>query len=213
MKRIFNELIFGRSPYFGAIVATLVIGAMVLGCTCTEKDGFQWNSSSSDSESTSSDDTSTKKETTSKSDASKGEIPESDELEEMVKKTLLDFDKGLKDEDFGNFYNNIAEEWQKQTSPRQLKKQFQNFIDGKADISSIRNLEMDLDGRPKIEDVSGYEMLVVKGSFDTSPRTTTFDVKYIAEGKEWKLSAIKVETSLKFGGSSYGPGDGVGGAN
>ena len=181
----------------GALIATLVIGAIALGCTCNE-DGFNWNSSSSDTESASNEDSSAKKDSAPKADASKGEIPEGDELEEMVKNTLLDFDKGLKDEDFGTFYDNISEEWQKQTSPRQLKKQFQNFIDGDADISSIKGLEMKLDGRPKIEDVSGYEMLVVTGSFDTSPRTTSFDVKYIAEGKEWKLSAIKVETSLTF---------------
>lgn len=197
MKRLVNDIFFGRSPLFGAIVALAVLGAIALGCTCNEKDGFQWNSSSSNSESSTDDSTNDKPAQSAKADASKGEIPEEDELEEMVKETLLDFNQGLKDEDFSDFFDNIAEEWQKQTSPRQLKRQFQNFIDGNADISSIRNMDMDLDRRPRIEDVSGYEMLVVKGSFKTRPRTTTFDVKYMAEGKDWKLSAISVEPGLK----------------
>lgn len=197
MRRLFNEIVFGRNPLLSALVALTVVSAVALGCTCNDKEGFQWNSSSSNSESASDDRTDGESTKSEKADASKGEIPEGDELEEMVKKTLLDFDQGLKNEDFGDFYDNIAEEWQKQTSPRNLKRQFQNFIDGKADISSIQNMDMELDGKPKIEDVSGYEMLVVKGSFETQPRTTTFDVKYLAEGKDWKLSAISVETGLK----------------
>jgi len=198
MKRTLKDLFFGKSPILSALIALLVVGSIVLGCTCNDKDGFAWDLSNSSSDSSSDDtDGKTDEKPAKKADASKGEIPEEAEMEEIVKATLLDFDKALKNEDFSNFYDNISEPWQKETSPRQLKRLFQKFIDGGADLSSIRGMDADFTKRPAVREQLGYEMLEVEGRFDTSPRPTTFELKYIAEGEDWKLSAISVVTGLK----------------
>lgn len=199
MTGILKELIYGRNPIISGFVAILVVSAIALGCTCNDDNGFQWGTNSTSSSNDTSDDkTDTEDKTPAKkADASKKEIPEDEELEAMIKDTLLDFDRALKSEDFSNFYDNISEEWQKQTSPRQLKRLFQSFIDGKADLSSIRSMEPEITDGPAIRESVGFEMLEVKGSFDTSPRTTTFELKYIANGEDWKLSAISVVTGLQ----------------
>ncbi|QQS42121.1 MAG: hypothetical protein IPM63_04025 [Acidobacteriota bacterium] len=199
MTGFLRELIYGRTPILNGLVAIFVISAIVLGCTCNDKDGFQWGSNTTSSSNDTTDDKTDSDDKTpaKKADASKKEIPEDEELEAMIKDTLLDFDRALKSEDFSSFYDNISEEWQKQTSPRQLKRLFQSFIDGKADLSSVRNLEPDITDGPAIRESVGFDMLEVKGSFDTSPRTTTFELKYIANGEDWKLSAISVVTGLQ----------------
>ncbi|HUF03063.1 MAG TPA: hypothetical protein VMM38_02700 [Aridibacter sp.] len=199
MTGILKELIYGRNPFLSGFVAILVVSAIALGCTCNETDGFQWGSNTtSSSNDTSGDTTATEEKTPAKkADASKKEIPEDEELEAIIKDTLLDFDRALKSEDFSDFYNNISEEWQKQTTPRQLKRLFQSFIDVNADLSSVQNMEPEITDGPAIRESVGFDMLEVKGSFDTSPRPTTFELKYIANGEDWKLSAISVVTGLK----------------
>ena len=42
----------------------------------------------------------------------------------------------------------------------------------------------------------GMKTLEVDGKYPTSPITTTFELKYIAEGKDWKLAGIQVVTKI-----------------
>jgi hypothetical protein len=199
MKKTIRGIFFGKSPLLSGLIAIAVIGAIVLGCTCNEKDGFKWRSENTSSDSNRAADDGDSKDTgkpAKKSDASKGEIPEGAELEGMVKDTLMDFDNALKTEDFSDFYDGISDTWQKQTSPRQLKKLFQSFIDGKADVSGIKDLTPEYSKTPAIRESSGLEMLEVDGEFPTNPNPTSFELKYIAEGKEWKLGGIFVRTTL-----------------
>ncbi len=199
MKKTIKRLFFGTSPLLSALIALAVIGSIVLGCNCNQKDGFTWKNSDTSSNSDQGTDDGDKADTekaVKKSDASKGEIPEDEELEAMVKATLLDFNKALKTEDFSDFYDGISETWQKQTSPRQLKKLFESFIDGKADVSGVEDLKPEYSKTPAIRESSGLEMLEVDGKFPTTPNDTSFELKYIAEGTEWKLGGIFVRTTL-----------------
>ncbi|REJ78645.1 MAG: hypothetical protein DWQ47_04125 [Acidobacteria bacterium] len=197
MIELVKKLMNSRSPLLNGILALFVISGIVLGCTCNDKEGFQWGSNSgSESTDTSADEDGPDSDTKEKADASEKEIPGDEEMEEMIKNTLLDFDRAIKSEDFEDFHDNISEEWQKQTTPRQLKRLFQKFIDGKADVGKVRSLEPDISEGPEIKDFQGFDSLQVKGKFDTSPRETTFDLKYIANGKEWKLAAIEVYTGV-----------------
>lgn len=199
MKELLKELVCGRSPLLSGLIALLVIGGIALGCTCGDMERFNLGSNTGGGSEEASDAGDKKEEKTpeKKADASKGEIPGDEELDEMIKDTLLDFDRALKQEDFSDFYDGISEEWQKQTSPRQLKTLFQSFIDGNADLSGVRNLEPKITDGPAVRESLGFDMLEVNGSFDTSPRETTFELKYIANGDEWKLSGIKVVTGLR----------------
>ena len=45
--------------------------------------------------------------------------------------------------------------------------------------------------------MAGYNLVDIKGDYDTSPIKTTFDLSYIQEGSDWKLFKIQVYTGVK----------------
>jgi hypothetical protein len=106
----------------------------------------------------------------------------------------MDFADAVKDEDFSDFYDNISKPWKKETSAEALKTTFQGFIDRKIDISNIDPLEATFSPDPKIEKALGYKTLMLEGKYPTTPNSTKFSLNYIPEGKDWKLSSIRVNT-------------------
>lgn len=137
----------------------------------------------------------TPKPITKKADASKGEIPRDDELQDMVKTTLLDFNDAVTSADFTTFYTNISKLWQRQTSPAKLEDTFKIFIDGKNNFSSIRSKDAEFSSNPRVDDSKGFKELVLEGKYDTSPLPTKFTLKYTPESKNWKLTGIIVDTT------------------
>ncbi|MGH7782937.1 MAG: hypothetical protein ACREO5_03725, partial [Candidatus Binatia bacterium] len=132
---------------------------------------------------------------TTKSDASKGEVPGDDELQAMTKETLLDFNSAVQKGDFTDFYSHISKEWQKQTSPDSMKTTFQGFIDKSIDITNIGKLEAEYSPSPTVGREVGFKTLMLQGKYSTSPQLTKFELNYIANGKDWKLSKIVVDTT------------------
>jgi hypothetical protein len=197
MKDLAYRLFFGRENWLSAAAAFSIVLLMVLGCTCGKNFDLGNTSSGSNTSTsnTSSTETTTTKPTFTKADASKGEMPSDAELQDMVKTTLLDFDSAIQKEDFTDFYAKICKPWQKQTSPEKLKSSFQPFIDKHISIESIRSLEAEFSPDPEIGREVGYKTLMLLGKYDTSPNLTKFEINYIPEGKEWKLSKIVVDTT------------------
>ncbi len=137
----------------------------------------------------------TDSKTYEKADASRGEIPEGDELQEMVQKTLVDFNDAIQANDFTDFFQTISKLWQRQSSPAKLKDTFQTFIDRKIDIGEVRTMGAKFTSKPRVEDSKGFKELILEGNYDTSPRPTKFELKYTPEGKNWKLTGISVDTT------------------
>ena len=135
-----------------------------------------------------------KKTITEKADAKKGEIPSDEELQEIVKESLLDFNDAVKEGDFTDFHGKISKTWQKQTTPEAFNTAFSEFITRKLDISDIGSMEADFSPAASIDKSQGVKVLLVNGKYDTSPNPTRFDMKYIADGSIWKLLAIRVDT-------------------
>lgn len=218
MKKIFSEIIWGKNRFNG-VFALVIVGSIILGCECNKQIGSTPDSSNTSTSNTTggpsknspfSKDTgkdTTDKDTTNdgdskdtnytKADASKKEVPSDAEMQEMAKATLLDFNDALQAADFSDFYNHISKAWQKQTSPDKLKQGFQAFIDGKTDISNIKPMEATFTSAPAVSKNLGYDMLMVKGEYPTSPIKTTFELNYVPEGKEWKLALIRVYAAIK----------------
>jgi hypothetical protein len=201
MRKLLREIFIGKSTFSNGILALAIIGLIALGCTCNGKKFDFGTKSDTDSSKEKTKEEGNPFETPDvgdfeKADASKGEIPSNAELQTIIKEDMLRFDKALKDKDFEDFYNNASKIWQENTSPRKLKKEFQNFIDGKADLSSVKNLEADFSPSPKIDDSKKVDVLEVKGTYDTPPNKSSFDLKYIPEGKEWKLIGFYVKTTV-----------------
>jgi len=206
MKKVISNLVFGRGNALSGLIAFGVVAMIALGCTCGKdldlsnlgKDNSNTGRSSSNTSSSNTfgdSPSSNRSSTTSKSDASKGEMPSQDELQAMTKETLLDFDAAVKKADFSDFYSHIAKEWQKQTSPESMKTTFQGFIDKNISISNISSLVAEFSPSPSIGREVGYKTLILEGKYSTSPRLTKFELNYIPNGKEWKLSKIVVDTT------------------
>jgi hypothetical protein len=197
MKSLINSLFFGRDAKLSGAIALSVVLLVLLGCTCGKNfDLSDTGSNSSSTNSSSSDDTPSKtKPTFTKADASKGELPSNAELQDMVKTTLLDFDAAVQKEDFSDFYAHICKPWQSQTSPEKLKTSFQPFIDKHISITPIKSLDAEFSPDPEVGREVGFKTLMLQGKYDTSPNMTKFEINYIPEGKEWKLSKIVVDTT------------------
>ncbi|HEX8289722.1 MAG TPA: hypothetical protein VF556_17200 [Pyrinomonadaceae bacterium] len=203
MKNLLNDVFFGKNNKVSGVMALSIVALIALGCTCNKS--FDLSNAQSDTNSSqpvSNTDTKTKetKETTktkstAKADASKGEIPSDDELQDMVKETLLEFNDAVQGNDFTNFHAKICEPWQEQATPESLRESFKVFIDKDIDIAPISSLDAQFSTEPEIGRELGYKTLKLKGQYPTRPNLTKFELNYIPEGKEWKLSKIIVDTT------------------
>lgn len=197
MKKRFIDMFYGKSSLGSGLIALMIISLIVLGCTCNQKDGFKLGKEDSNSsQGNRGQDKPVDEKNYEKADASKAEIPTDEELQDMVREDLLAFDSALKNGSFQEFYNRISKFWQKQTTPGKLKDGFQKLIDGKADISGIKNLKASFSPAPKIDSSKRVKVLEVYGTFPTKPADSTFELKYIPEGKEWKLIGCFVRTTI-----------------
>jgi hypothetical protein len=196
MKEIINGIVFGKNSIVSGLIALSIITAIGLGCFCN-KDKFNFGNSGSSSPSPNATPSPSATKPYTKVDASRSEIPSDDELQDIVKKTLLDFNDALQKEDFTDFHSTISKVWQKQTTPEKMKSSFQNFIDGDADLSSIRTMSAKFTSPAEITRSTGVKTLETKGEYPTTPNASTFSLKYIAQGKEWKLIGLEVVTTVK----------------
>ncbi|MCY7375955.1 MAG: hypothetical protein LH472_08275 [Pyrinomonadaceae bacterium] len=137
----------------------------------------------------------TANKTYEKADASRGEIPEGDELQEMVQITLVEFNDAVQADDFTDFFQTISKLWQRQSSPAKLKDTFQVFVNGKLDIGEVRTMGAEFTSKPRVDDSKGFKELVLEGQYETSPNPTKFELKYTPEGKNWKLTGIMVDNT------------------
>ncbi|HEY0047722.1 MAG TPA: hypothetical protein VGB68_00440, partial [Pyrinomonadaceae bacterium] len=98
------------------------------GITYKRKGGFSVaDTNSSDSKS----DSSNKKEktiSTTKVNAAKYEVPEDEQMQEMTRTALMDFNEAVQDGDFASFHSTISKTWQKQTTPEKFNQVFSEFI-------------------------------------------------------------------------------------
>lgn len=122
------------------------------------------------------------------------DLPDQDELKELTDKTLLSFNKCVQKGDFTAFYKETATVWQKQTSPDKLKELFKQYAEQKIDIASaIREMEPHFQPKPRINKTGDFDVLDVKGYYDTKPSRISFELKYIEEDEAWKPVGIDVD--------------------
>lgn len=126
-----------------------------------------------------------------RADASKAEVPANEEAQQMAKETLLEFNAAIQKGDFSNFYDSISDTWKKEIDAKTFEEAFSEFIEKKVDISAIAAKDAEFSPEPKIAKEQGFDMLTLAGSYNITPQTQ-FELKYIPEGKQWKLSRIRV---------------------
>jgi hypothetical protein len=165
------------------------------GVTYKRKGGFSVADSNSSDNSNKSD---RKEKTTSttKANAAKYEVPEDEEMQEMTRTALMDFNDAVQQGDFSDFHSTISKTWQKQTTPEKFNTAFSEFISKKVDISGVSSSDPQYSPAPSVQQDLGAKKLIAKGCYDTSPRPVGFTLKWIPEGKEWKLFGIEVDTTI-----------------
>ncbi len=214
MRKIIGRLFCNESMFRNRFVLISIIGLMVVGCNSlveTNNNGdvarTEANANiANDVENSSESPNANEGETPESKDAensevedendSKPEIPSEEELQKIVKADMLAFDKAIKNKDFTDFHNRISDIWREQSTPASLKQNFQTFINGKADLSGVADLEAQFSPTPKIDDSKRLPILEVNGKYPTSPNDSTFELKYIPENKEWKLISLFVKTTI-----------------
>lgn len=196
MRNSFNQPFSRNSSILNGVIALAVISMIGLGCFCN-KDKFDFgnNNTKETPTPTATPSPSATKEY-KKADASKYEIPSDDELQDIVKKTLLDFNDALLKEDFDDFHDSISKYWARQTTPEKMKASFQNLIDGDADMSEIKSMTAEFTKDAAIEREGSLRKLMTEGEYDTKDIKTKFELQYIPEGKAWKLFGIRVFTKV-----------------
>lgn len=117
-------------------------------------------------------------------------MPSDAELRRLITDDLLRLNEAIRKKDFSDFYAQLAEQWKRQTSPEDMQKTFQTFIDRKIDFADIRNLQPVFDKKPV---VNAEGLLEVEGFYPTKPRQVVFKMKYAYEHPKWKLIGVKVE--------------------
>jgi hypothetical protein len=120
------------------------------------------------------------------------QVPLPDQIQALVKATMLDFALAVKAKDFIGFYNNIAKFWQARTSPQQLAQIFKSFIDQEIDLTVLDDLTPSFTNKPALNSQGWLE---IEGAYPTRPSAVDFILKYKYEEADWKLVGIEVNVS------------------
>ncbi|HYP51616.1 MAG TPA: hypothetical protein VEQ34_11800, partial [Pyrinomonadaceae bacterium] len=99
--------------------------------------------------------------------------------------------------DFTNFYSKISRVWQEQTTPEEFNSVFSEFITKQVDISEVGSSQPIYNPKPEVRRDKGMRKLIVEGCYDVNPRPVKFVLKWIPQGKEWKLFGIEVDTTVE----------------
>lgn len=196
MKNIINDFLKNGNAKINLALILVLIFSVGIGCKFGSDSSPTTDEDKVDvpKDDDSKDDDKDEKKKADKPDASTGEVPADEELKVLVDESMQEFRKAVSDGDFSDFYDTLSEPWQKETNPRKLEDGFKVFIDTPGDVKKIDGMEPEITGKPRVKRELGYKMLNVDGEYDTSPRAVKFELKYIPEGKDWKLSAIRVNT-------------------
>lgn len=219
MKKILDEIIFGKNRAVSGAIALSMIAFIALGCFCnkdfklpqggesnvkTKKTPAASADNSDDTDNTtvagSPDEESTPAAVTTKANASKGELPGDEEMNQMVQQALLDFNEAVQTEDFTNFRNGVSKPFRSQYTAEQFKTAFSTFITQKTAmngvLTSIDGMKPEYTTPPEVGKESGTRVLKVAGSYQTYPGMK-FDLKYIPEKTDWKLIRFEVRVGVE----------------
>ena len=117
------------------------------------------------------------------------------EAQMLSSRTLLDFDKALKMEDFSEFFGNMSMAFRVEASPRQLQAAFQHLIDDGLDLSGVAESEAKLDRPPSLIGSGIGDISIVSGQYPIEPDPIRFRFQYSYQHPKWKLYKLNVEVT------------------
>ncbi|MDH3494029.1 MAG: hypothetical protein OEM82_10795 [Acidobacteriota bacterium] len=196
------EGLSAKGNLVNGLLALMIISLIVLGCTCNEKDGFNWGKEDGDTSSTNTARDESTGDKDEKADdepfeADEDEVPTTAQSENLVKTTLMRFNEAVQAGDFADFHKTVSSTWRRRSKPADFNKGFKEFIDKEIDISRIRGEDPEFSPKPYIDKKYGKKVLFLKGSYETEPLPVNFNLEFIVDDDEWKLVFIGVDTRSK----------------
>jgi len=119
-----------------------------------------------------------------------GGMPPRDQLEALVRRSLLDFNAAVQAKDFTAFHAKLSRAMRQKFTAEQIQGVFQKFVAEAINISPIQGVKPEFDPAPKLSDNG---VLDLKGRYPTRPSEVRFDLSYVREGGEWRLISINVQ--------------------
>ncbi|MFN2501009.1 MAG: hypothetical protein ABR530_03235 [Pyrinomonadaceae bacterium] len=185
MKKLLNELLFGRNAKFSGLIALGIVGSIALGCNCGKNVDLgnlakQPNNSATSPSSTSTGDS----------------VPSNAEVESMVKETTAQFAEAVDSGDFSDLYESASSDFQKTYTLDQMTAAFKSYTDKKSVVvpvlKRVQNADAEFTKEPSLRTENRLSILVASGKFPTKPYGVRFDYEYVMRQGEWKLLKLVV---------------------
>ncbi len=126
------------------------------------------------------------------------DVPDESEIKSLSDKMLLDWNTAMQKDDFAILYkNDCAKVWQQQVTAEKLGETFtKQFAGQKIDFSgAIKEMEPTFEPEPAITKVGDFDVLTIKGYYDTKPNRFSFQLKMVQEDDAWKLVGIDIKAA------------------
>ena len=129
------------------------------------------------------------------SSASLDGVPNERDLLSMTAETTGLFVKSIKKNDFTKLYEASSRKWQNETSPQNIHKVFEPFVEFSQNTQALNYLNSLKSHTPAFTEkpfINEQSQLMIKGQYTIKP-PYIFTYIYMFEGLSWKLAGIKVE--------------------
>ena len=129
------------------------------------------------------------------------QVPDREELIQIVDGTMFGFKDAVESKDFTEFYANTSESFQIGTSMSRLVQAYQQWIDNQIDLTGLEDLTPQFTELPQFttqtvgfdeEEYEINEVLVVTGYYPLEPKPVPFKFRYVYQHPEWKILNVQV---------------------
>ena len=123
--------------------------------------------------------------------ASAQSAPSKDDQELLVKTTLLTFNDANLSGNYSVFMAKASKEFQSQFTAEKMAAAFESFSKGKLDMSDVVTADYDSYEKARIDGTA----LVLVGVFKTDNLEVKYNLRYLQNDGEWKVSSINVDAT------------------
>ncbi len=182
MKKLFNELVFGKNTKVSGLIALAVIGTIALGCNCGKNFDLSNLSNGNNAANTPANTTAV---------STDGSVPSNEVVEGLVKETNSEFADAVDSGDFSDIHSYASTDFQNSYTVEQMTAAFKSYTDKKSVVlpilQSAEGMGAEFTKTPSIRTEKGLQILMAAGEFQTKPLKIRFDYEYVMRGGEWKL--------------------------
>ncbi|HOW97575.1 MAG TPA: hypothetical protein P5567_06525 [Kiritimatiellia bacterium] len=119
--------------------------------------------------------------------ASTVEIPPDAELQRMTSEAIGLLAEAINKNDFSGFRAHISQLWQSQVTEEQLREAFKEFAEKQIDLAPLKSQTPVFSQKPAVDENGALNL---RGYYATTPDQVRFELSFIYEHPQWKLSSI-----------------------